>query len=153
MFRPLSLLSEREHFLPCYCDSLFLEIGDSLSFIVTFGPSAFRPTIPSADFSIAFPTPLDAGSTLRQQWRPPRAMRTYLHVYDSIASYGVLVHRSNGLPAASFRLRLTADALAIRLALPLTGRAVGLTPKQVRPAGRTIKSGASRKARPALQNA
>ena len=54
------------------------------------------------------------------------------HLHRS-ASYAVLVHHGSVLPAASFRLRLAADALAVRLALPLVGRAGDLNPQVCAP--------------------
>ena len=57
---------------------------------------------------------------LQRYWPP--------HLHRS-ASYAVLVHHGSILPAASFRLRLAADALAVRLALPLVGRAGDLNPQ------------------------
>ena len=66
------------------------------------------------------------------------------------ASYVISVRQASALPAASFRFYLAVDTLAVRLTVPLTG-SVGdlssaalsrcLTPKYVRPAGRTYKNG------------
>lgn len=45
------------------------------------------------------------------------------------AWYAVAVHRGSALPAASFGSSLTADTLALRLALPLVGRAGNFNPQ------------------------
>lgn len=45
------------------------------------------------------------------------------HLAD--ASYAVRVPRARSLPAASFRLRLAADALAVRLGVPIIKASVG----------------------------
>ena len=48
---------------------------------VLFGsPPCPQPTMPSADFCIRIPSPLDAGST-RHACRSPRVLRTHLHAY------------------------------------------------------------------------
>ena len=99
--------------------------------------------MPSADFCRPFPAPRDAGST-GQVSRPPRVMRTHLHAYARRiyvqafraryralkiiasspgldASYAVSVRQASALPAASFRLHLAMDALAVRLTVPPVG--------------------------------
>ena len=45
------------------------------------------------------------------------------------AFYAISVRRLGILPAASFRFRLTADTLAVRLTLPTTKRVVDFHPK------------------------
>ena len=112
--------------------------------------------MPSADFSCAIPPPLGSGSFFKQHKRSPRVMHTPLPAHPHpiytatlrvriglqryspsdlhrCASYVVFVHCGSGLPAASFRLRLATDALAVRLALPLTGRAGDLNPQGCAP--------------------
>ena len=53
------------------------------------------------------------------------------------ASYAISVRRTSDLPAASFRFHLTVDTLAVRLTLPLDGRARDLHPRVSKHAGRT----------------
>jgi hypothetical protein len=76
-----------------------------------------------------------------------RALKLYASSPRMTASYVISVRQASALPAASFRFHLTMDTLAVRLTVPLTGP-VGdltsaklgrsLTPKWVRPAGRTL---------------
>jgi hypothetical protein len=51
-----------------------------------------------------------------------------LEIFDSssvtFASYLVSVRQTSALPSASFRFHLTADTLAVRLAVPLAGPAL-----------------------------
>ena len=60
-----------------------------------------------------------------QRYLPP-------HLHRS-ASYAVLVHHGSVLPAASFGFHLAMDTLAVRLALPLVGRAGDLNPQVCAP--------------------
>ena len=97
----------------------------------------------SADFSCPFPLPLDTGSLKAgheispgKTLRPSRLSPPHIHTYppyrywaleinasspDIHASYAVSVRRGSALPAASFRPRLTAAALAVRLTVPPVG--------------------------------
>lgn len=47
---------------------------------------------------------------------------------DAAASYAIPVRRAGTLPAASFRSRLSADTLAVRLSVPITRVRKGLAP-------------------------
>ncbi len=47
------------------------------------------------------------------------------------ASYAVRVPRARSLPAASFRFRLTADTLAVRLGVPVIKASIGTFAQQV----------------------
>src|SRR5690606_19890251 len=47
------------------------------------------------------------------------------------ASYAVRIPRARSLPAASFRLRLAADALAVRLEVPVIKASTGTSTRQV----------------------
>jgi hypothetical protein len=108
-----------------------------------------RPTttMASADFCRPFDPPCD-GSSLRQDDRSLRVRRvTFLPYtrriyaatvrmtsgFESIgplahrcdASYAIHVLRARSLPAASFGLRLAADALAFRLGVPVIKVSIG----------------------------
>ena len=56
------------------------------------------------------------------------------------AFYAISVRRLGTLPAASFRFRLTADTLAVRLTLPTTKRVVDFHHQAIAHGGRTTKS-------------
>lgn len=51
------------------------------------------------------------------------------------ASHAIRVPRVGSLPAASFRLRLAADALAVRLGVPVIKASKGLSPSSHFPVG------------------
>ena len=53
------------------------------------------------------------------------------------AFYAISVRRLGTLPAASFRFRLTADTLAVRLTLPTTKRVVDFHHQAIAHGGRT----------------
>ena len=53
------------------------------------------------------------------------------------AFYAISVRRLGTLPAASFRFRLTADTLAVRLTLPTTKRVVDFHHQAIAHSGRT----------------
>ena len=53
------------------------------------------------------------------------------------AFYAISVRRLGILPAASFRFRLTADTLAVRLTLPTTKRVVDFHHQAIAHGGRT----------------
>ena len=55
------------------------------------------------------------------------------------AFYAISVRRLGTLPAASFRFRLTADTLAVRLTLPTTKRVVDFHHQAIAHGGRTQK--------------
>ena len=55
------------------------------------------------------------------------------------ALYAISVRRLGTLPAASFRFRLTADTLAVRLTLPTTKRVVDFHHQAIAHGGRTKK--------------
>ena len=55
------------------------------------------------------------------------------------AFYAISVRRLGTLPAASFRFRLAADTLAVRLTLPTTKRVVDFHHKAIAHGGRTSK--------------
>ena len=55
------------------------------------------------------------------------------------AFYAVSVRRLGTLPAASFRFRLTADTLAVRLTLPTTKRVVDFHHQAIAHGGRTAE--------------
>ena len=57
------------------------------------------------------------------------------------AFYAISVRRLGILPAASFRFRLTADTLAVRLTLPTTKRVVDFHHQAIAHGGRTATSG------------
>ena len=57
------------------------------------------------------------------------------------AFYAISVRRLGTLPAASFRFRLTADTLAVRLTLPTTKRVVDFHHQAIAHGGRTRKIG------------
>ena len=57
------------------------------------------------------------------------------------AFYAISVRRLGTLPAASFRFRLTADTLAVRLTLPTTKRVVDFHHQAIAHAGRTTTDG------------
>ena len=97
-----------------------------------FGPSVSRPTMPSAEFCTAIPTPLDVSSTW-QLCRSPRVSRTHLHAYaaqqvplgDACRIYAALFRASTGLwpfsmphPSASPRIRFLFVRPALCLGLP-----------------------------------
>ena len=58
------------------------------------------------------------------------------------AFYAISVRRLGTLPAASFRFRLTADTLAVRLTLPTTKRVVDFHHQAIAHGGRTTKKAA-----------
>jgi hypothetical protein len=118
-----------------------------------FGPSppCAAATMPSADFCPFLPTPLDAGSRIGKRTDlpgycaptfPPYTRRIYSHAFrmtiglqialplrpGAVASYALRVPRAGGLPAASFRPRLAAVALAVRLTVPVIRVRRGLSP-------------------------
>ena len=55
------------------------------------------------------------------------------------AFYAISVRRLGTLPAASFRFRLTADTLTVRLTLPTTKRVVDFHHQAIAHGGRTSK--------------
>lgn len=63
--------------------------------IFSGSPLRPRPTMPSADFCMRFPAPLDAGST-RRACRSPRVLHTHLHAY-ACRIYVVAFRTSIGL--------------------------------------------------------
>ena len=56
------------------------------------------------------------------------------------AFYAISVRRLGTLPAASFRFRLTADTLAVRLTLPTTKRVVDFHHQAIAHGGRTTRT-------------
>ena len=56
------------------------------------------------------------------------------------AFYAISVRRLGTLPAASFRFRLAADTLAVRLTLPTTKRVVDFHHQAIAHAGRTRRA-------------
>ena len=56
--------------------------------------------------------------------------------------YAISVRRLGTLPAASFRFRLTADTLAVRLTLPTTKRVVDFHHQAIAHGGRTTAAAA-----------
>lgn len=117
-----------------------------------FGPSLHRyraATTASADCCTSIPTPLDVSSPMADVQLSQGNARD-LHVVSvgytwrcSVQVLGITalclltppprlyplpVRRTNTLPAASFRSRITPDTLAVRLPLPLAGCGGGLAP-------------------------
>jgi len=107
--------------------------------------------MPSADFCPLITPTLDGVSQLWQTDRPPRVLRTHFppihpsHLLPplpddyrasgfmpprpgAVASYALRVPRAGGLPAASFRPRLAAVALAVQLTVPVIRVRRGLSP-------------------------
>jgi len=118
-----------------------------------FGPSppCAGATMPSADFCPLIPTPLDVGSRIGKRTDlpgyctptfPPYTRRIYSRPFrmtiglwifwpprpGAVASHALRVPRAGGLPAASFRPRLAAAALAVRLTVPAIRVRRGLPP-------------------------
>lgn len=103
------------------------------------------PTMPSADFCIPIPAPLDTGSPYERtdmqispgNAHPPphlclphirpclpvryRTLEIIASLSSMTASYAILVHQASALPAASFRPHLAMAALAVRLMVPPDG--------------------------------
>jgi hypothetical protein len=114
-------------------------------------PPCAAATMPSADFCPFIPTPLDVGSHIGKRTDlpgycapsfPPYTRRIYSRTFrmtiglrifgpsrpDAVASYALRVPRAGGLPAASFRPRLAAEALAVQLTVPVIRVRRGLPP-------------------------
>ena len=64
------------------------------------------------------------------------------------AFYAISVRRLGTLPAASFRFRLTADTLAVRLTLPTTKRVVDFHHQAIAHGGRTMNKAGSLRGSP-----
>jgi hypothetical protein len=121
-------------------------------------PPCAAATMPSADFCPFIPTSLDVGSRIGKQTDlpgycaptfPPYTRRIYSRPFRShrpvgrmtiglrafvpprpgaVASYALRVPRAGGLLTASFRPRLAAAALAVRLTVPVIRVRRGLAP-------------------------
>jgi hypothetical protein len=136
-----------------------------------FGPSppCAAATMPSADFCPFIPTPLDVGSRIGKRTDlpgycaptfPPYTRRIYsrtfrmtigLRIYwpsrpGAVALYALRVPRAGGLPAASFRPRLAAAALAVRLTVPAIRVRRGLAP----PSGCALPGAPKKKGAPVV---
>ena len=100
--------------------------------------------MPSADFCVRIPTPLDVGSTTARTQLSPgiahppsrlclsdlrrslpykfRALMIMAISPDCVASYPLPVRQASALPSASSRFPVTQNTLAVQLTLPLAGR-------------------------------
>ena len=93
--------------------------------------------------NLAFSSPSCCVASLRS----PLRGSLWLAVSAALRLYVVLVHRCNVLPSPSFRLCLTADALGVRLTLPLAGCVVDLNHQVIAPCRAHHKKGRLRNAR------
>ena len=140
--------------------SIEIQVSLPLFHVPAFG-SVAELTLPSADSSKPFLSPLDDSSSLAGLEASPgnahlhsrlclphirpcfpcryRALKIYAFSPSVAALYTFPVRQASALPAASFRFHLAMDTLAVQLTLPTTKRVVDFHHQVVAHAGRTIK--------------